>query len=92
MESRQWCGANSGECVNTTNGHGENYIRSGFSEENIGSSLIALTKARNPQCRRLVEGGRWLLIASDTSSVAYFDLDASPITENLLIPDQPQIS
>ena len=49
---------------------------------------VATTKTRNPQCMCLVEGGRWLLIASDTSSVAYFDLDASPITENILIPDQ----
>jgi len=49
---------------------------------------VATTKTRDPQSMRLLEGGRWLLTASDTSSVVYFDLDASPITENVLIPDQ----
>jgi hypothetical protein len=36
----------------------------------------------------LVEGGRWLLVASNTGSIAYFDLDASTPTETILIPDQ----
>jgi len=36
----------------------------------------------------LVEGGRWLLVASNTGSVSYFDLDASTPIESILIPDQ----
>jgi len=36
----------------------------------------------------LVEGGRWLLVASDSGSISYFDLDASTPTESILIPDQ----
>jgi len=35
-----------------------------------------------------MEGGRWLLGVLDTGSVTYLDLDASPITESILIPDQ----
>ena len=43
----------------------------------------------NPaKCIYLVEGGRWLLIASDTGCITYFDLDASTPTESILIPDQ----
>lgn len=49
---------------------------------------VATTKTRIAECTRLVEGGRWLLGASATGSVTYFDLDASPITESVLIPDQ----
>jgi len=47
-----------------------------------------MIKAMNPQCVRVVEGRCWLLIASDISSVSYFDLDAFPSTENVLIPDK----
>lgn len=36
----------------------------------------------------LVEGGRWLLVVSQTGSVTYFDLDSATITESILIPDQ----
>ncbi|KIM36620.1 hypothetical protein M413DRAFT_285781 [Hebeloma cylindrosporum] len=36
----------------------------------------------------LMEGGRWLLLAADTGSITYFDLDASTPTETILIPDQ----
>jgi len=43
----------------------------------------------NPaKCVYLVEGGRWLLVASDTGCITYFDLDASTPTESILIPDQ----
>jgi hypothetical protein len=49
---------------------------------------VATTESRVPVCTRLVEGGRWLLGVSDTGSVTYLDLDASPITESVLIPDQ----
>jgi hypothetical protein len=46
-------------------------------------------ETRISECTHLVEGGRWLLVASPgTGSVTYFDLDASPITESVLIPDQ----
>ena len=36
----------------------------------------------------LVEGGRWLLVVSQTGSVTYFDLDSPIITEAILILDQ----
>ena len=36
----------------------------------------------------LVEGGRWLLVVSQTGSVTYLDLDSPIITEAILIPDQ----
>ena len=38
----------------------------------------------------LVEGGRWLLVASDTGSISYFDLEASDPTETTLTPEQFQ--
>ena len=40
------------------------------------------------KCIHLVEGGRWLLVASETGCITYFDLDASTPTESILIPDQ----
>jgi hypothetical protein len=36
----------------------------------------------------LVEGGRWLLVVSQTGSVTYLDLDSPIITEGILISDQ----
>jgi hypothetical protein len=43
----------------------------------------------NPaKCIHLVEGGRWLLVASETGCITYLDLDASTPTESILIPDQ----
>ena len=39
-------------------------------------------------CIYLVEGGRWLLVVSDTGCITYFDLDAATPTESTLIPDQ----
>jgi len=44
--------------------------------------------AHTAQCMYLVEGGRWLLFASNTGCITYFDLDASILTESVLIPDQ----
>ena len=38
----------------------------------------------------LVEGGRWLLVASDTGCISYFDLEASDPTEITLTPKQFQ--
>lgn len=49
---------------------------------------VLTTTTRISECTRLVEGGRWFLVASGTGSITYFDLDASPITEGVLIPDQ----
>jgi hypothetical protein len=50
---------------------------------------VAIMETGISECTHLVEGGRWLLVASlSTGSVTYFDLDASPITESVLIPDQ----
>ncbi|KIM36605.1 hypothetical protein M413DRAFT_285578 [Hebeloma cylindrosporum] len=40
------------------------------------------------KCMHLVEGGRWLLVASETGRIAYFDLDAPTPTESILVPDQ----
>ncbi|KIM36612.1 hypothetical protein M413DRAFT_285660 [Hebeloma cylindrosporum] len=40
------------------------------------------------QCIHLVEGGRWLLVASETGRIACFDLDAPTPTESILVPDQ----
>ena len=36
----------------------------------------------------LIDGGRWLLIASGTGSVSYYDLDVRQPVKMLLIPDQ----
>ena len=36
----------------------------------------------------LIDGGRWLLTASGTGSVSYYDLDARQPVKTLLIPDQ----
>ena len=36
----------------------------------------------------LIDGGRWLLTASGTGSVSYYDLDARHPVKMLLIPDQ----
>ncbi|KIM36606.1 hypothetical protein M413DRAFT_448967, partial [Hebeloma cylindrosporum] len=41
-----------------------------------------------PKCMYLLEGGRWLLLASHTGSVTYFDLDAQIPSERILIPGQ----
>jgi len=49
---------------------------------------VAVMKTRISECMHLVEGRRWLLVASGTGSVTYSDLDASPIIESILIPDQ----
>lgn len=49
---------------------------------------VVMMKARVPDCMHLVEGGRWVLGASDTGSVTYLDLDVFPITEIVLIQDQ----
>ncbi|KDR66378.1 hypothetical protein GALMADRAFT_1158987 [Galerina marginata CBS 339.88] len=37
---------------------------------------------------QLVEGGRWLLLATRTGSITYHDLDHPDIPERVLIPDQ----
>ncbi|KIM36609.1 hypothetical protein M413DRAFT_31464 [Hebeloma cylindrosporum] len=42
----------------------------------------------NAKCMHLVEGGRWLLVASDTGCITYFDLEVLKPTESILIPDQ----
>jgi len=47
-----------------------------------------ITTTTNPKCMYLVEGGRWLLFATDNGSIAYFDLDTSTPTESILTPDQ----
>ena len=39
----------------------------------------------------LVEGGRWLLVVSQTGSVTYLDLDSPITTETILISDQIQV-
>ena len=49
---------------------------------------VVTTKTRIPNSIDLMEGRCWLLDISDTGSVTYFDLDASPITEKILIPNQ----
>ena len=36
----------------------------------------------------LIEGGRWLLVAKQTGSVLYYDLDEAIPKERVLIPDQ----
>ena len=47
-----------------------------------------IKRAHRARCMYLVEGGRWLLFASNTGCITYFDLDASKLTERILIPDQ----
>ena len=67
----------------------------------LKSAGIGWTTSENPPIRKrdikttnpakhmyLVEGGRWLLVASDTGCITYFDLDASTPTECILIPEQ----
>jgi hypothetical protein len=41
-------------------------------------------KARN--CVHLVEGGRWLLVGTDSGSILYYDLNATAIEPSVLVP------
>lgn len=43
-------------------------------------------KHRNIRTTRLVPGGRWLLVAGREGGLLAFDLNASPISHTVLIP------
>jgi len=47
----------------------------------------SITRAGAMFCH-LVEGGRWLLVVTDTGSISYFDLEDVQVEERVLIPDQ----
>ncbi|KIM36600.1 hypothetical protein M413DRAFT_285502 [Hebeloma cylindrosporum] len=57
-------------------------------EDNSPARKREIVTTKPAKFMYLVEGGRWLLVASATGCITYFDLDSSTPTESVLIPDQ----